>query len=150
MKKFRVWDKEQRKYLNEYNVHHLENNDGIFSIVLNMDIQKISGNDRFKIEWSTGLFDSGGEEIYEGDIIKHGSPLHYYESVVIFKAPSFLAANFYYKSQKYLRIGKEWYVEWEKKGIEAFQEGYYRTNMQLVGDNYCEVIGNINENPKLL
>ena len=55
--KFRVWDKEQYKYLDKHNVHHLENNDGVFSIVLNMDIQKISGKDRFEIEWSTGLLD---------------------------------------------------------------------------------------------
>lgn len=122
--KFRVWDKEQYKYLDKHNVHHLENNDGVFSIVLNMDIQKISGKDRFEIEWSTGLLDDNGKEIYVGDIIKifeDGVDTTLVERV------------------KYL------------VDAGAFDICSWKISEKILNKIYTfKVIGNINENPELL
>ena len=122
--KFRVWDKDQRKYLDKHNVHHLENNDGVFSIVLNMDIQKISGKDRFEIEWSTGLLDDNGKEIYVGDIIKifeDGVDTTLVERV------------------KYL------------VDAGAFDICSWKISEKILNKIYTfKVIGNINENPELL
>lgn len=106
----------------------------------------------YPIEQFIGLEDDNGKEIYTGDIIKHGCTTQYYESVVIYKAPSFLAANFYYAKNRFMNVDNDDVYEpmWNKKGFEAFHEGFYRTNMQIGGDNYLQVIGNINENPELL
>ena len=122
--KFRVWDKEQYKYLDKHNVHHLENNDGVFSIVLNMDIQKISGKDRFKIEWSTGLLDDNGKEIYVGDIVK------------IFKdnIDTTLVNVCYYCDD-----------------IGAYSICSWKISEKILNEIYTfKVIGNINQNPELL
>lgn len=147
MKKFRVWDGE--KYLQPESFCLFPDN-GVFEARSLEPYGVIGDIPNQKIEEFTGLYDKNNNPIYEGDIIKHGCATQYYESVVFFKAPSFLAANFYYKSQRYWKTDdEEWYEEWDKKGIEAFQKGYYRCNIQI--DNYyCEVIGNINENPELL
>ncbi len=148
MKKFRVYDTIQKKYLPSLlSGFMVDTGDDkpIWQV-----IGEILKFPQYIVEQFTGLYDKNNNPIYEGDIIKHGCRTQYYESVVIFKAPSFLAANFYYKSQKYWKIDdEEWYVEFDKKGIEAFREGYYRCNMQIE-NHYCEVIGNINENPELL
>ena len=122
--KFRVWDKDQHKYLDNYNVHHLENNDGVFSIVLNMDMEKISGKYRFEIEWSTGLLDDEGEEIFVGDIIKifeNGVDTTLVERV------------------KYL------------VDVGAFDICSWKISEKILNKIYTfKVIGNINQNPELL
>jgi hypothetical protein len=121
--KFRVWDKNQNKYL-EIGVHHiLSNNDGGFSIELNNDIKKISGEDCFEIEFATGLFDKRGKEIYQNDLIKTGYG-EYLGSVgkIVFNFGAFMI---------------------ESKYGAMFSDTYHSC---LHG----EVIGNINENPELL
>lgn len=66
---FRVWDKELKQFASP-NVHHLHKDGELMSIVLNLDISKISGNDRFIVQQFTGLTDINGQKIFEGDIVE--------------------------------------------------------------------------------
>lgn len=119
--KFRIWDKELKRY-DSPNVHHLLKNDGIVSIVLNMDVQKISGNDRFIIQQYTGLKDKNGKEIYEGDIIAFGST----EQEDLFE------------------------VVWDEDDARFVLDSYGGRGCWLIDVKDREIIGNIFENPELL
>ncbi|KKK58694.1 hypothetical protein LCGC14_3041820, partial [marine sediment metagenome] len=73
-----------------------------------------------------GLKDKNGKEIWEGDIVRHthgGDPETKTDLVVTFETGAFMA----------------WYVEYPKNKTLA---------MSIYP--YCEIIGNIHENPELL
>jgi uncharacterized phage protein (TIGR01671 family) len=97
----------------------------------------------------TGIGDDNGKEIYEGDIIEHGCTTQHYESVIAYQAPSFIAKTFYHKVD-HGRSEPNWHIAWDRKGIEAFKDGWYMQNRQFAGENYLRVLGNIYENPELL
>lgn len=130
--KFRVWDGESFTY---------PLIDALTGQMYYYDMAGCSG----LLEQFTGLVDENGKGIYEGDIVKYGSETQYYESVVSYNEDMFIGKNYFYKS-----IYRDWEVVWDKKGLEAFNEGWYRQNMRLTGWNYIEVIGNIHENSDLL
>jgi uncharacterized phage protein (TIGR01671 family) len=130
--KFRVWDKELKQF-NSPKVHHLEKFNGMLKIVLNSDIQKISGNDRFTIQQYTGLKDHNGVEIVEGDIV------HYV----------FDGASYPREAEDKLLIckwdqGNAWFVFDET--LDKHVDGYYWLEIK----GRCEVIGNIFENLELI
>jgi uncharacterized phage protein (TIGR01671 family) len=101
------------------------------------------------IQQYTGILDDNNKEIYEGDIIEHGCTTQHYESVIAYNAPSFIAKTFYHKVD-HGRSEPNWHIAWDRKGIEAFKDGWYMQNRQFTGENYLRVIGNIYENPELL
>jgi uncharacterized phage protein (TIGR01671 family) len=125
--KFRVWDKELKTY-NTQCVHHLEKQDGVMSIKLNLDIVKVCGIDRFVIETWTGCKDKNGTPIYEGDILANDLILPHDNDnigVVYFAAGTFMI-----------------------DGDGPFFDHVYGHSPDIL-DNHS-VIGNKFENPELL
>ena len=146
---FRIWDIEEKTWVNARIWH---NANSFFCMNEAGNIYWFRNPERFAHQQFTGLLDKNGVKIFEGDIIRHGCTTQEYESVVAYKAPSFITKTFSYKRENHWRAEKpkEFDVIWEKKGIEAFNEGWYMGDRSFDGDNYIEIIGNIFENPELL
>ena len=64
--KFRVWDKLDKRYIYpDKSYHFVINLNGIFQ-----NFQNGSGGDEYEIQQFTGLIDSYGVDIYEGDVVE--------------------------------------------------------------------------------
>lgn len=138
--KFRAWDSFQKKYVFEgFNViGEITCFDGIGQIIQETwkersekqryETSLLAFND-FELEQYTGLRDKNRREIYEGDIVK------------IVTENGFL--------NHWMAIGEKYVVEYEKYGFSPFTE-YDSDCCQYLMPEWCEVIGNIHENPELL
>lgn len=101
---------------------------------------------------STNAFDINNQEIFEGDIIKH-LICRYEEklSVVSFNNNGWCHGKVFYYAR--VELNNKIDVMWEKRGLAAFLEGWYRGDesiYDLFKHQYAEVIGNIYDNPELL
>ena len=140
--KFRAWDKENKIMFDVSELHFVKG--GIKFYGPGVGSGWITVNDEFKNENKvtielmqfTGLHDKNGKEIYDGDIVRAYKPNCYLDGVYEVR---------WNKSEGAWRYWKE--------------EGPYfmfsvQSKMYNVGNNkggaWCEVIGNIWENPELL
>lgn len=147
--KFRLWNKNAKDFIKD------GGNRIVYFDLINFSyycsVNRLENLNDYVVQQFTGLFDKNNVPIYEGDIIKHGCTTQEYESVVSYNAPSFIAKTFFYRRNRGLSATLDsWDIMWEKKGIEAFNEGYYMGNRDFTGENYLEVIGNIFLNPELI
>jgi len=124
---FRAWHKKEKKMYYDL-ILSLDNN-GIYWLRKyakkwwGSGFKFIGGIDDFDILWSTGLNDSNGNEIFEGDIIN-------------------IDKKGWNESLK---------VYWYKGFYRAISgDGVADASVCDFNDNNCEVIGNIHENPELL
>lgn len=119
--KFRVWDGKARKMLPLTSIEMCT--DGAMCVGYGYRFESIVGEDDVHLMQFTGLKDSKGVYIYEGDAIKYntwtsGQDHHWRNGLIIFKDGRF-----------------------EVEGL---------ISLTLAGVNRKEVIGNIYENPDLL
>ena len=120
--KFRVWDKEEERYLDETQLAGITPDGKSILFIEDFDeVCSLDIEDIFIIEPSTGLKDKNGKEIYENDIVK---------------MPEWQVEPRYEV------------VKYNKAGFDPFQEGCFEC-MSPDGDD-VEVIGNIHENKELL
>ena len=120
--KFRAWDKLAKKFTypdKGYQGHYVLTLNGEF-----WNLQNGSGGDEYVVQQWTGLKDSKGNEIYEGDII------------------SYLQHLFNASPDKYPVNTKE--VKWKN------MKGCWNVYESQAGEDNLEVIGNIFENSELL
>lgn len=118
--KFRAWDKSRKRMI-------FGPTDGNVSSAWVFTMAEAGGayDDVLVLMQSTGLLDRGGKEIYEGDVLKEGSPDigPYY---VVFENGSFVC---FHKSGKWGLLSR------------AFEIDMFRFQV--------EVIGNVYQNPEL-
>ena len=124
--KFRTFDKESKEYNNPYHSHW---------IYLNDPFKCEWFNDRFIIEQFTGLYDSEGNEIYEGDVIQAIG--HKFEYYIVFENAAFVC--YHTKQKHYDGSPYRWRLLHRITDADFFDRDW----------NFL-VIGNINENPELL
>lgn len=125
--KFRVWDSELREMLTPNQVRVYNN---LFEIDSGKDWVEPADYDRFSLMQYTGLKDKNEKEIYDGDILSvcNGSV----NSTPWIDKP--YAVEYF--------INKGWGLPmfcWDKEGENIMDKTHW-----------CEIIGNIYENPELL
>lgn len=139
--KFRAWDKRKKKFIDEFNI--TENGDvfriNYFETCESLDV--IIGQ-------FTGLKDTKGKEIFEGDIVKYISPeylysndKHEFKTRIVFREGAFTVDLL----STDLKTNGD-YIYWrEAIGFSGAM------SLNSVGTGVIfEVIGNIHENPELL
>jgi len=129
--KFRIWDNKEKRYVEEYLDREIMLSiDGTLNACAydfsgNRSIEDINKNNRFEVEFCTGLKDEKDKLIYEGDILK-------------------------ITDQGIDDIVKVYY----ENGMYCFSISPNSANLVFfdLSDNEttCEVIGNIHENTDLL
>lgn len=119
--KFRAWLKEKKIMVEVSEINFIFNRvEYIVSKIKKLVYTQSDKLEKIILMQYTGIKDKNGKEIYEGDIISTGDGFYYYE--IIFENGSFKA-------------------KW----------GQYPLTITLNEiAPYCEVVGNIYENPELL
>lgn len=129
--RFRVWDKDEVKYVKDASSLMLsigDTDDGYFRLS-----SLCPG--RYIVEQATGLKDKNGKEIYDGDLVEQ-----------------FVCGIHQYKGKKCGR-STIWQVRWNEEEC-CFELHYVRgslfgDSLMSIDDDY-EVIGNVHKNPELL
>lgn len=122
--KYRVWDKEEKKYCDSFAIHLDGDYLGYSTTFGGYSRIPEDMKDRFVVELFIGLKDRNGIEIFEGDIVRHASN-HDLKGIVTY-------------------VGKEYIF----KRIHRPKDG--GVFIPFRPKNLIEVIGNVHQNPELL
>ena len=131
--KFRAWDSITKKWLFGYEYPNLGGFSMKGEVMLFGEYSRffesipIEDWDKIILMQYTGLKDKNGKEVYEGDVIRQSSDLCIIESCV---------------------GGFDCQMLVELKNGGTLRGSVY--NFSFLSEKYCEIIGNIYENPELL
>ena len=131
--KFRAWDSKTKKWLFGYEYPNLGGFSMKGEVMLFGEYSRffesipIEDWDKIILMQYTGLKDKNGKEVYEGDVIRQSSDLCIIESCV---------------------GGFDCQMLVELKNGGTLRGSVY--NFSFLSEKYCEIIGNIYENPELL
>ena len=135
--KFRIWNKEFKKFIDSRqgkahigldlngNVYNLQDGEG--------------GKERYELQQFTGLKDKNGKEIYEGDILRRKvyEDAEYSTGFVDWRYGGFCLQEI---KMAQLQINDDY----------KYQDEFYMQDGINFSWEFCEVIGNLYENPELL
>jgi uncharacterized phage protein (TIGR01671 family) len=126
--KFRAWDIKRKEFLPDFFIDQLYiRTDGKIVWYSAAKGREIIEDGIFDIQWSTGLLDKNGVEIYEGDIMRIGRSDFIYPGI--------------------------YEVEYFGGGFRLMRKSWDEVIRHHIGDmphGNCEVIGNVYSNPELL
>ena len=124
--KFRAWDKLEKRFIypdKGYQGHYVLDLNGRFQ-----NLQNGSGGDEYVVQQWTGLKDSKGVDVYEGDIVEF---LH--------KGKKIFSKITYYSNVGMFAVA-----------VELNQEIDIETRKSLAGIGFFKIIGTIFETPELI
>lgn len=132
--RFRVWDKEEKKFANWPVYFNLTNSEIVTELWYGYEIQveEPLQDSNYIVQQSTGLFDKNGKEIFEGDIIDKG-----YSNIDIVDRIGYVKFGTGDDSDGYLN--QEW-LGWTTNNDDSLLDVH----------EHCTVLGNKFEHPHLL
>ncbi len=132
--KFRVWDKEEQKFVDYPVYFNLTNSEVVTELWYGYEIQieEPLQDSNYIVQQSTGLLDKNGKEIFEGDIIDKG-----YSNIDIVDRIGYVKFGTGYDSDGYLN--QEW-LGWITNNDDSLLDVH----------EHCTVLGNKFEHLHLL
>jgi uncharacterized phage protein (TIGR01671 family) len=128
--KFRIWDKQNKKWIYEWDASHKRLAISLVGLVYHGGYDDVLPENDYVIQQYTGLKDSKGVEIYEGDLIQYNQ-------------------NSNYDGMNFEVIWSDASFGWVLKS----KTGDYLTNQITPNGaryNFLEIISNVCENPELI
>lgn len=151
--KFRVWSRAFKKFTDGYENENRVSYDELYSDPPGLffgGLRALQNDGDYVLQQYTGINDTKGREIYEGDIVY--SELRFQDKAIYKNVSEVLYNNlrgafFYYKAYLTHEAANEKYNNWIKAGDQIGNTGFIVSNSP---EDHIEVIGNIFENPELV